>query len=100
MTTTTTLPGHEKCTYEGISTPKLNEAWGAIGRWITRAEDRIIACEPELNRMVAEQGVSEEVRAYAAFVLSVINDVENVAETRNCLMNEIQNRAYAENDNR
>jgi len=98
---TNTLPGHEHCLYVDNTTPELNSDLNRIDRFIAFMSDRIIDTAPELEQVVADHGAeSDAVAAYARIVLGAIQEVEGVSEARDCVMNEIMNRAYAENAQR
>lgn len=99
--TDTKLPGHEHCEYTDVDVPQLNVYWRSLDRFIDSMNVRILATEPELDEIVAVHGAtSVPVQAYLHVVLGAIAEVERVAGTRDCVMNEIMNRAYAENAQR
>jgi hypothetical protein len=93
------LPGHETCDYSTFDTTAINMAIEAIDGWLVKVESNLPQAEAEFDRLVAAQGEgSEVVGAVASMLLSLLTDVRAARGTRACLMCEIMNRAYADNE--
>jgi len=99
LTTATKLPGHETCDYSPFDTAGINMAIEAIDGWLAK----VTAMMPQAAQEVAH--VQESAGMFSAAAVSarglfeaLSNDVKAAEATRACLMCEIMNRAYADDE--
>lgn len=97
MTTNVTLPGHENCDYTRFELSGINLAVDAIDEWLDNMELVIPAAVAEFDHLLNNQTPeSKEVQVAGRLLLALLKDVDTVTATRECLMCEIMNRAYAD----